>query len=50
VIEHATRCQRRRPPILRAAWNQQPELWCPECGRTCPAPDTRPTSKETARA
>lgn len=41
MIDHAPRCQRRRPPILRAAWNHAPELWCPECGRTAPADDTR---------
>lgn len=36
-IEHARRCPRRRPPILRATWNQAAEYWCPECGRTRPA-------------
>jgi len=43
VIEHAPRCQRRRPPVLVAAWHRAdaPLLACPECGRTAPAPDTR---------
>lgn len=49
MIEHEPRCQRRKPPILRAAWNLSPELWCPECGRTCPADDTRPTPKGITR-
>lgn len=47
MIEHSTQCKRRKAPFLRAAWNQTPELWCPECGRTCPAPDTRSTSEES---
>lgn len=39
---HAPRCQRTRPPILRLSWQAHPEAWCPECGRTAPADDTRP--------
>ena len=50
MIEHAKTCQRRRPPILRAAWNQAPELWCPDCGRTCPAPDTHTQPEGTTHA
>ena len=38
---HAPRCQRTRPPILRLSWQARPEAWCPECGRTAPADDTR---------
>ena len=49
MIEHASRCARRRPPILRASWNRSAELWCPECGRTCPATDTRTTNSKEAR-
>jgi hypothetical protein len=41
LIEHAARCRRRRPPILRAAWDATPEVWCPECGRSAPAVDQR---------
>ena len=43
LIEHAPRCQRRRPPMLRLSWERRPELWCPECGRHAPANDTRTT-------
>lgn len=41
-LEHAPRCQRTRPPMLRASWGGSPELWCPCCGRYAPADDTRP--------
>lgn len=43
VLDHAPRCQRRGAPLLRLSWRSLPELFCPECGRTAPAPDTRPT-------
>lgn len=32
-LEHATSCQQRRPPVLRASWEGSPEWWCPEGGR-----------------
>lgn len=41
-LAHAPRCQRRSAPLLRLSWQARPELWCPECGRTAPADDTRP--------
>lgn len=47
LIEHAPRCQRRRPPILRAAWDAAPEVWCPECGRSAPADDQRTERRTT---
>lgn len=40
-LDHAARCQRRRAPLLRLSWQARPELWCPECGLTAPADDTR---------
>lgn len=49
MIEHAKRCRRTRPPFLRASWDRSPELWCPECGRTSPAPDSRPAEPKEAR-
>lgn len=39
-VEHAKTCKR-PAPLLRLSWRGTPELWCPSCGRTCPAPDTR---------
>lgn len=42
-LKHAPRCQRRHAPLLRLSWGGTPEAWCPSCGRTAPAPDTRPT-------
>lgn len=44
-LDHAAQCKRRRPPILRLAWGGTPEAWCPDCGRTAPAPDTRTTTE-----
>lgn len=49
-IDHPKRCQRRRPPILRAAWDRTPELWCPECGRTSPAPQDGPPDRRAPPA
>lgn len=45
MIDHANRCQRRGAPLLRLPWCSLPELFCPECGRTAPAPDQRPTTE-----
>lgn len=39
-LQHAERCGRRRPPILRASWRRAPEWWCPECGRTAPVAES----------
>ncbi len=41
-LDHAPKCQRTRPPILRLSWQARPEAWCPDCGRHAPADDTRP--------
>lgn len=50
TIVHSTRC-RRPAPLLRLSWRGTPEAWCPSCGRTAPAPDTRtePTDPEENR-
>lgn len=45
LIPHAERCQRRGAPILRASWRGAPELFCPDCGRTCPADDSREANR-----
>ena len=46
-LDHAARCQRRAAPLLRLSWRALPELFCPECGRTAPAPDQRPARPQT---
>lgn len=42
-IDHAPRCQRRRAPLLRLSWRRTLEVICPDCRRTAPAEDQRPT-------
>ena len=37
LIAHAARCKR-PAPVLRLSWRQQPELWCPACGRAALVP------------
>lgn len=46
LIEHSRFCQRRGAPVLIAGWRGAPLYQCPSCGRTAPAPDTRPTRTE----
>lgn len=41
VILHAPQCQRRGVPVFRADWRGHAELFCPSCGRSCPADDQR---------
>lgn len=48
MIPHAAGCKR-PAPTLRLSWGGTPELHCPGCGRTAPAPDSR-TSKENDNA
>lgn len=45
-LQHAERCPRRRPPVLRLSWQRTPEVWCPDYGRSTPAdpPTARPAS------
>lgn len=42
-IPHSAGC-RRPTPHTRLSWRGDPELFCPGCGRACPAPDTRTTT------
>ena len=37
LIAHTARCKR-PVPILRLSWRQQPELFCPGCGRATALP------------
>lgn len=48
-LEHAPRCQRRRPPVLVAGWGAHDpgRVLCPECGRSVAAPDARPPRPPT---
>lgn len=44
-IHHAQKCRRAAAPLLRLSWQGAPELWCPSCGRSAPAPDQRTTTR-----
>lgn len=48
-LDHAPACQRRGVPLLCLSWPAAPSLVCPECGRTAPADDTRPTDPNPER-
>lgn len=36
-IDHDARCKHPAPQLSRA-WNGQPEIYCPGCGRVAPLP------------
>lgn len=47
-IPHGRSCKR-PAPVLRQSWKQEPEIWCPGCGRTAPAPNTHADQEKTTR-
>ena len=49
TLDHAPACQRRRAPMLRLSWERRAEIACPDCGRYCPANDTRTTDLKEPR-
>lgn len=44
-IPHYRTCNRPKP-VLRLSWKQEPEQFCPGCGRSALALDQRPMKKE----
>lgn len=42
-LEHSPRCPK-PAPVLRLSWQQEPEIFCSDCGRATPAPDQRHTT------